>query len=317
MNVTREPITIFENHDSMIADRNFDQFCWFVNLMADNGFAVRAGIFKSRDYEVDSLRVRTFGVIVEFRDIGLSHHEAAAVAQSIVNDAKSMAAEKMTRTSDGYVCRKISDYLLPPDDEILKEELRRLKATKNLDMEAADTTSVTWPAQISQVCKRRGVLPSQIAVPSDVAQSPWCNALPLREQRGLRVHLTCDPSITNIDTSQSIPQMTMMSGSSIGTIIPSARIILRAPFVKCTRPMLGQEKLAVAGIPKEVSSAFREEVEFDFSSDVLFSDLAGNAFQAEILGAFFLAVMKNLLPKHIAFLQRSATLELKCFKIVH
>ena len=141
--------------------------------------------------------------------------------------------------------------------------------------------------------------------PPDIAGSRWCKALPLREQKGLHVHITAQPSIATVETSQSISHMTWTTTELIGTLTPRNRLVLRAPFVQTPRVASGVEKLAIAGIPEALAFQFMtDEKTGTTDMHTLLSGLAGNAFQAEILAAFVIAIICNLTDEHIAFAQR-------------
>ena len=62
--------------------------------------------------DVDSLRTRTFEVIVEFKDMGISHRDAQTCAQAICDDVTSMASGAK------HKLRSIKDYLFDRGESI-------------------------------------------------------------------------------------------------------------------------------------------------------------------------------------------------------
>ena len=123
----RLPITIFEQSDEMMSKKNRAQYEWFVNTLGELGFACHAAVFDSSKYNVPSSRLRTYGCIVEFKEMGLSHRQADLLARTVIDDAV-----KMRRDSKP---RKLTEYLCAPSDPKIVEELKLLKDTKAKDLE--------------------------------------------------------------------------------------------------------------------------------------------------------------------------------------
>ena len=149
----------------------------------------------------------------------------------------------MTQRADGALCLN-KEYLLPDNHKHLQKFLDRLKETKAKELENPDPTSTVWRAQIAHICYKSKILMSSVTATPDVYESEWCDALPLREQKGIHVHLACqgDKPITSLDTSQSITQMTAMKFFSFPTLCPRDRLLLRQPHVSKTRILVGVEK---------------------------------------------------------------------------
>ena len=290
----RVPITMYEQSPEMLTDKNLEQYQWFVNTLSEMGFATNAKLFESKHYLVPTTRKRTYGIIVEYRDIGLTHKQAADMAQAVLDNVRSMGTT---------MPRGLKDYLMSATDPRLATELGRLQETqaKDLEMNAEDTS---WRTDFKRACDKYNLLPSQVRIASDISSSPWIAALPLREQKGVQVHTTGRPTITTIETSQSITHMTCGEDDLVSTLLPRGRVVLRSPFVKTPRCLQGREKLEICGVPAFAFDSFAEHVPFDHQEDALFSSLAGNAFQAEIVYAFVLSILANLAPEHIEFAKK-------------
>jgi site-specific DNA-cytosine methylase len=300
--VHRLPILIFEQHSRMLskAQKYLDEWQWMVNTLTSLGIHADARLFDSKDFKAPTVRYRTYGVAVEFRDIGISQREAVDMVEAILDTVGLIS--KYAKMSDPPV-EPQSSYLLPDTHPTVVNELKTLQATKAKDLE--DTAShLMWKQDFATQARKYGMRTSQVSESAELSASPWYQALPAMAQRGLQLHLGGVPAATSIETSQSITHMTVMTEPLFSTLLPTGRIIVREPISKSLRCVVSTELLSVAGIPSGILEHFRKVTGYEHSIDKLFTDLAGNAFQAEILGAFQISVLIHLKEQHLDFMQR-------------
>ena len=127
----RLPITVFEQHDEMLAAKNREEWDWFVNALVELGFAADAQLFKSTRFGVPEDRIRTYGVVVEFEELGISHREAASLATSILTMVRGMETDKI-RDLKEYLFRSDTDpHLVPQWSRDITPAKLRLNQIRN------------------------------------------------------------------------------------------------------------------------------------------------------------------------------------------
>ena len=152
LNASRLPITIFEQHGDMLGPKYRDELEWFYNTLAAMGFSAGARLYTSSDYQAPTTRVRTYGVIIEFRDMGLTQRQASDLVGTILQFVTSLASKNP---------RPLEEYLLEPKSPILMDDLQNLEATKKKDKEQ-DIDDVTWRSDLKVACDKHKILPSSV-----------------------------------------------------------------------------------------------------------------------------------------------------------
>ena len=166
LNVHRLPICMYEQSPEMLVDKNTKEYEWFKNTLMEVGFCTNAKIFNSNNFRSPTSRRRTYGVIVEYMDMGITPRAAASMCDDVLNFVLSM------KDGDGSKISPLSSYLERNTSDILKQELANLQETKQKDLEK-DISETGWRADISKACVKYRIAPSQVVAPEDISSSKW------------------------------------------------------------------------------------------------------------------------------------------------
>ena len=205
--VHRLPILIFEQDDRMLgkADKFVEEWNWFVNTGQVIGYHIDAKLYRSKDFLAPSTRTRTYGVCIEYEDLGIPYRAAVELGNRIHDSLEMMMRSVKNESEDA------SAYMLPDKHPDIKAELERLGDTKAKELEESNNEVSRWKNDLAQQAKKYGLKLSDVRAAQELQESSWIQRLPARDQRGLQVHLLGVPSATFVETSQSICHMTVGS----------------------------------------------------------------------------------------------------------
>jgi hypothetical protein len=152
-----------------------------------------------------------------------------------------------------------------------------------------------WRSGLLALCRLRNVDYHGMELPHSMQGSPTIASLPEREKRGLTYWLLADPEATTIDLQPRLDRMIRGHDRSLPTITPSAKVVL----VKEARTMTGMEMLMNQGFPKHVLQDFASAPTVKSEPDILFGDMAGNAFSGPVILMLIISILLTTTPKQI------------------
>lgn len=158
-----------------------------------------------------------------------------------------------------------------------------------------------WRKKLVEFCMSKNLQLSRCRVPKATAESRWYSSLlQEREKTGLAAHILCWPSLTTLDTSQSVDRMPTGFDWLLPTIIPGGRTWLRLEGQE-ERCLCGIESLSLQGYPMDLLKVLqRTNPEI---SDSLLADMGGNAFSCPIVVGFLASIIIHLTPEMISLLK--------------
>ena len=224
------------------------------------------GKFHSVDYAVPDSRVRAYGVCLNWQISGISKEKAKE---------KTDSALRMVRSLKVQAPLPVADVLLDPTEPYLTQQLEKIKAGKESGREK-DLKHTIWPKEVASVCRQTKIRLSSVATPPCLVGNETFAALPLREQRGLSLQMTLHPGATSVDVYSSIYRMTHGKDGILSTFLPGSKVVLMPPLVDTPRLLTGLEAMSHMGFPRKLLMDYAAKCETD--ADVLFADMAGNAF---------------------------------------
>ena len=161
-----------------------------------------------------------------------------------------------------------------------------------------------WRKKLVEFCMAKKLQLSKCRVPKVTAKSPWFSGiLQEREKTGLAAHIQISPSLTTLDTSQSIERMPTGYNWMLPTIIPGGRTWMRLEGQE-ERMLCGMESLSLQGYPMDLLKAL-QRASPDISDNLL-ADMGGNAFSCPIVVGFLASVIIHLTPEMISCLTTGA-----------
>ena len=99
--------------------------------------------------------------------------------------------------------------------------------------------------------------------------------------------------MVSVDTAPSIERVNPSTDErTLHTIVPGSRIVLKTPTG--WRVLAGIERMLLTGFPRPMLEAAAKAGH----TDILFHDMAGNAFSGSIPLAIYICIMLNLTEKH-------------------
>jgi hypothetical protein len=144
----------------------------------------------------------------------------------------------------------LEKFLLEDGHPWLDMELQRLLATRAAQVaKGPSETDTVWQKELVVLLEKQGLVWSQCQLPRDVAESPWCKCLCLRDQKCLAFNLATHPQASSIDVHPSIDRGVVGRDDMFPTFTgSSSTMILQG--VKQMRLFSGYERLLVHGVPR-------------------------------------------------------------------
>ena len=190
---------------------------------------------------------------------------------------------------------ELSKFLLDEDHPILESKRKDLLAEAHPGPAAG--TDHLWLDRHDAIIKGKGWdWPTLQAATRHMYANPWYMRMPQRKREvlqhslhrkniGDRVHRAC-----TVDVSQNMGRVPMGLDGICQTVTPK----MDNWVIDRERCMMGVEALALQGFPVDWGLSLPESVR---PSDIIFKDLAGNAFTATVFTAVYLSMWATMPPR--------------------
>jgi site-specific DNA-cytosine methylase len=166
----RPVVHLWENVPDLLAPGSNDNLEWLLGILFKIGYVVAYGLFKSSSFGHPTHRERAYGVCIRFESVLMPIPCATALAQRILDVARSMIIEQEP---------KLRDFLLPRKHEHLKSALQGLQRVKAKGLEGKVAESV-WRKKTLAMCDSAHLNYCRLQTPSFLMDSPFFQSLPLR-----------------------------------------------------------------------------------------------------------------------------------------
>jgi site-specific DNA-cytosine methylase len=284
----RPPMLLLENVPELIESNGGDNIAQLVLTFNRLGYAVSYKVLSADKFPVPQKRRRSFVICMDIEAAGVSQEDGLLITESMFQTVHSWAfAEPM----------KLEEFLLKPSDPYLKSQVNRLQKVQ-LDREAkGDATSldVKWRGVLSDMMRKSGFAASSLELPTELAKSKMIQTLPERELQGLAYWIRADPEATSIDVQPSIQRINRAHGRLLNTITPGSTAVL----IQEARMMLGLEALCIQGVPQSMCKSYAESGLCKVEPDLLFADLAGNAFPGPVVLLLIVSMLLGCTVQHL------------------
>jgi site-specific DNA-cytosine methylase len=184
-------VHLWENVPDLLLPSNHENLEWLLGILFQIGYVVAYGLFKSSAYGHPTRRERAYGVCLHVESFAMSIPSATALAQRILDFARSMAS-----VDDATGIRS---FLLPHTHEHIAQSLLRLQRVKAKDLERSSDDH-QWRKKTKAMCDSHRINYSRLQAPAIVKDSLCFQALPLRGALNYPAHYL-KPNQTTTTTS--------------------------------------------------------------------------------------------------------------------
>ena len=270
------PVLLIENVPEVATGENGEWIATILARLDKLGYCARYAVKDCYDFYLPQHRDRFYLLAWKYGRLGISKNECQ------------LRLDRVRQQVDDFECK-------PGDERVTLRELMchndSAAVTKALEEQLKAKTgehdTATWSEKHHDFAHSQGMAHHECAPPAAVRDSQWFGVLQTREKFVLGMRLKEDPSVLNVDVSQTGTRRKVSNEQYAGAVPPTTPG-QRVYNMEANRLLLGQEAFRTQGYPIN-QVAWQGVV-----SERQVGDLAGNALATGCCGAWLLANLIHL-----------------------